>query len=83
MSPAGHMQKTSGHSYRSPQGWNEAMTLAEYCYVLKRGCPKDELHGMTSQIRRSAASVPAKLADAYGRESRGEDIQFRRVAPGS
>jgi four helix bundle protein len=59
------------------------MALAESCYRLTRTFPKDELYGMTSQIRRAAASVPANIAEAYGRETRGEYIQFLRVAQGS
>lgn len=77
------MQKSADQSYRSLRVWNEAMTLAESCYRLTRGFPKDELYGMTSQIRRSAASVPANIAEAYGRENRGEYIQFLRMAQGS
>jgi four helix bundle protein len=77
------MQKSPDQSYRSLRVWNEAMTLAGGCYLLTRRFPKDELYGMTSQIRRSAASVPANIAEAYGRESRGEYIQFLRVAQGS
>ncbi len=59
------------------------MTLAEGCYRLTREFPKDELYGMTSQIRRAAASVLANMAEAYGRENRGEYLQFLRVAQGS
>lgn len=77
------MQNSPGQSYRNLRVWNEAMTLAEQCYRLTRGFPKDELYGMTSQIRRSAASVPANIAEGYGRESRGEYVQFLRVAQGS
>ncbi len=77
------MEKLPGQSYRDLRVWNEAMALAEDCYLLTRGFPKDELYGMTSQVRRAAASVPANIAEAYGRESRGEYIQFLRVAQGS
>ena len=59
------------------------MALAEDCYRLTRTYPKDELYGMISQIRRAAASVPANIAEAYGRENRGEYIQFLRVSQGS
>ena len=54
-------------SYRDLRVWQEAMTLGEKCYELTREYPKDELYGMTSQIRRSAASVPANIAEGYGR----------------
>ena len=59
------------------------MTLAETCYRLTQRFPKDELYGMTLQIRRAAASIPANIAEGYGRENRGELIQFLRIAQGS
>jgi four helix bundle protein len=59
------------------------MVLAESCYELTRRFPKDELFGLTSQIRRAAASVPANIAEGYGRASRKEYIQFLHVAQGS
>ena len=70
-------------SYRDLKVWQQAMDLAEVCYRLTRGFPKDELYGMVSQIRRAAASVPANIAEGHGRNSRGEYIQFLRVAQGS
>lgn len=70
-------------SYRDLKVWQQAMDLAEACYRLTRGFPKDELYGMVSQIRRAAASVPANIAEGHGRNSRGEYIQFLRVAQGS
>jgi four helix bundle protein len=70
-------------SYRDLKVWQQAMDLAEACYRLTRGFPKDELYGMVSQIRRAAASVPANVAEGHGRNGRGEYIQFLRVAQGS
>jgi four helix bundle protein len=70
-------------SYRDLKVWQLAMDLAELCYRTTRRFPKDELYGMTSQIRRAAASVPANIAEGHGRNSRGEYIQFLRVAQGS
>ena len=70
-------------SYRDLQVWQLGMDLAEACYLLTKRFPKDELFGMTSQIRRAASSVPANIAEGYGRDSRGEYIQFLRVSQGS
>jgi four helix bundle protein len=70
-------------SYRDLLIWQKGMQLAEDCWLMTRSYPKEELFGMTSQIRRSAASVPANIAEGYGRESRGEYIHFLRVSQGS
>jgi four helix bundle protein len=70
-------------SYRDLRVWQEAMELAEACYRLTGGFPKAEAFGLTSQIRRSSASVAANIAEGYGRQSTGAYIQFLRVAQGS
>jgi four helix bundle protein len=57
--------------------------LAKGCYLLTRKFPKDELFGLTSQIRRSSTSIPANIAEGNGRENTGEYIQFLRIAQGS
>lgn len=77
------MSDTEIRSYRDLKVWQRAMNLAEACYRITRRFPKDELYGMVSQIRRAAASVPANIAEGHGRNSRGEYIQFLRVAQGS
>jgi four helix bundle protein len=46
-------------SYRDLRVWQDAMDLAEACYVLTRKFPRDELFGLTSQIRRSSSSIAA------------------------
>jgi four helix bundle protein len=71
------------NSYRDLNVWQEGMTLAENCYLLTRDYPREERYGMTSQIRRAAASIPANIAEGNGRENRGEYIQFLRIAQGS
>jgi four helix bundle protein len=59
------------------------MTLATECYVLTKGFPKDEIYGMTAQIRRAAVSVSANIAEGHGRELPGSFVQFLRVSQGS
>jgi four helix bundle protein len=70
-------------SYRDLDVWILTMSLAEECYRITKKCPKDEMYGMTSQIRRSAASFPANIAEGYGHETTGLFIQFLRIAKGS
>jgi four helix bundle protein len=63
--------------------WQKGMDIAEKCYFLTRIFPKDELYGMIQQIRRSAASIPANIAEGYGRRSTAEYIRFLNIAQGS
>jgi four helix bundle protein len=59
------------------------MTLAEACYRLTRQFPRDELFGLTAQIRRAAGSVPANVAEGHGRDNTGNFVQHLRIAQGS
>ncbi len=70
-------------SYQDLRVWQIGMEIAEQCYFLTRDFPKSELYGMTSQIRRAASSVPANIAEGYGRQHRGEYVQFLHIANGS
>ncbi|MGL4621399.1 four helix bundle protein [Chroococcidiopsis sp.] len=77
------MTSSSNGSYRDLRVWQEGMNLATACYQVTKVFPKEEIYGMTSQIRRSAASIPANIAEGYGREYRAEYIHFLRIAQGS
>jgi four helix bundle protein len=59
------------------------MALAALCYTKTRSFPPAETYGMTAQIRRSGASIPANIAEGNGRELTGPYIQSLRVAQGS
>ncbi len=59
------------------------MNVAEAAYRLTATFPKAEVYGMTAQLRRSACSVPANIAEGYGRDSTGAYIQHLRIAQGS
>lgn len=81
MPPKG--EDTRIRSYRDLRVWQEGMNLAGICYELTKSFPKAEVFGMTSQIRRAASSVPANIAEGYGRESKGDYLQFLRISQGS
>lgn len=70
-------------SYKDLQVWQEAMEIAEACYLQTRAFPRDELFGLTSQIRRSAVSVATNIAEGHGREQTGSFVQFLRISQGS
>jgi four helix bundle protein len=70
-------------SYRDLRVWQIGMQLAKESYLLTRRFPREELFGLTSQIHRSASSIPANIAEGNGRENPGDYIQFLRIAQGS
>jgi four helix bundle protein len=70
-------------SYRDLHVWKVGMEIAESAYRLTKPFPRDELFGITSQIRRAATSIPANIAEGYGRQRRGDYAYFLRVARGS
>ncbi|MCF6111591.1 four helix bundle protein [Mesorhizobium muleiense] len=70
-------------SYKDLIVWQQAMDLAVAVYGATKSWPKEELYGLTSQVRRAASSVPANIAEGYGREVRGSYQQFLRIGQGS
>lgn len=70
-------------SYKDLEVWQKAMQLAEDCYRATAEFPREETYGMTAQIRRAACSIPANVAEGYGRDQTGSFIQFLRIAQGS
>lgn len=71
------------NSYRDLRVWQIAMSVAEQCYRQTKSFPREELFGLTSQIRRAASSIAANIAEGHGRETTGSFIQFLRIAQGS
>ncbi|WP_293139668.1 four helix bundle protein [Okeania sp. SIO3I5] len=71
------------NSFKDLKIWQKGMDIAEKSYFLTKLFPKDELYGMVQQIRRSAVSIPANIAEGYGRRYTGEYLRFLNVAQGS
>jgi len=63
--------------------WQAANELAKLVYVETKDFSKSELYGITSQLRRSALSVPLNIVEGYARESRKEIKRFLSIALGS
>jgi four helix bundle protein len=63
--------------------WSKAHSLTLDVYRLTRTFPKDEIYGLTSQIRRASASIGANLAEGCGRRSDAEMRRFVQIARGS
>jgi four helix bundle protein len=70
-------------SHRDLLVWQRAMDLVVLMYQATAAFPKHELYGLTSQLRRAAASIPANIAEGQGRRSRSEFCQFLGNARGS
>lgn len=77
------MSESNIKSHRDLIAWQKAMNLAQTIYDLTRNFPKEEIYGLTSQVRRCAVSVPANIAEGQGRRSKKEFQQFLGHARGS
>lgn len=70
-------------TFRDLSIWQKAMNLVTNTYQITEKFPKEELFGLTSQIRRSAISLPSNIAEGYGRDSNKELLRFINIAIGS
>jgi four helix bundle protein len=70
-------------SYQDLIVWQKAIDLVVEAYRATAVFPKSETYGLVSQIRRAATSTPSNIAEAYGRGSRKEYVQFLVIAQGS
>ena len=69
--------------YRDLLVWQKSMQLAVEVYKLTSKFAREEVYGLTSQVRRSAISVPSNIAEGHGRLSKKEFRQFLGIAKGS
>ena len=77
------MEIVMGESYRELVAWRKAMQLVKEIYDVTRAFPREELYGLTSQLRRAAVSVPSNIAEGQARFSQREFFHFLSHARGS
>jgi four helix bundle protein len=63
--------------------WQKSMVLVKSVYALTRELPKEEAYGLSSQIRRSAISIPSNIAEGSKRGTSKDYVQFLKIAYGS
>jgi four helix bundle protein len=69
--------------FRDPKVWEKSHNLALEIYAATREFPGEERHGLTSQIRRAAGSIPSNIAEGCGRDGDAELSRHLRIAMGS
>ncbi len=70
-------------SYRDLETWQQAMALVLEVYRVTKLFPKEELFGLTSQVRRAVVSIPSNIAEGQGRTSTKEFLHHLSIAYGS
>lgn len=70
-------------NHRSLKAWQKAIELVEHVYAETRSFPKEELFGLTSQMRRAAVSVPSNIAEGAARSGTKELLRFLSIAEAS
>lgn len=63
--------------------WKKSIEFAQELYTVTGSFPKEEIFGLTNQLRRAAVSIPSNIAEGAARQTRKEFIQFLHIALGS
>src|SRR5689334_1865607 len=71
------------NNFKELKVWQKGMDLAQKIYCHTKTFPKEELYGLTSQVRRSALSVPSNIAEGHNRHATKEFLYFIKIALGS
>lgn len=70
-------------SHKDLEVWRKSMDLVENVYKLTKDYPKEELYGITSQIRRATVAIPLNITEGFHRHHIKEYVQFLYIAKGS
>jgi four helix bundle protein len=68
------------NTFRDIKVWQKAMNFVTNSYKNTRSFPQEEMFGLTSQMRRSAVSIPSNIAEGFGRKSTNEFIRFLQIS---
>ena len=71
------------HTFRDLLIWQKGMDLARAIYSATAKMPREEMFGLTSQMRRASSSIPMNIAEGYGKHTRPEYLKGLRLAMGS
>ena len=77
------MNRASAKAFTDLVVWQKAHALVLAVYRLTDGFPKSELYGLTSQLRRSAVSIPANIAEGFRKRGQADKLRFYNIAQGS
>ncbi len=77
------MENKKIESYKDLIVWQKGIKLVDEVYAITKSFPQNEVFGLTSQIRRAGVSIPANIAEGWGRDSTKNYIQFIRISRGS
>lgn len=77
------MIKTKIKSFTDLEAWKEGHKLVLLIYVAVKKFPKEEMFGLTNQLRRSAVSITSNIAEGFSRKGLKEKIQFYSISLGS
>jgi four helix bundle protein len=86
MAVVGYLGMSGGSKIRCLEDleiWNEGISLVEKIYAVTQRFPKEELYGLSSQLRRAAISIPSNIAEGFARFHNKEYKQFLYIALGS
>jgi four helix bundle protein len=73
----------AAQTFQELEVWQKAHALVLPVYRLTRCFPRDELYGLTSQLRRAVVSVPANIAEGFVKRGRADKLRFYNIAQGS
>jgi len=77
------MERKPAQSFRDLVVWQKAHQLVLSIYRITKKFPKDEMYGLTSQVRRSSSSVAANIAEAFKKKSSLDKLRILNIAQGS